>query len=124
MLAFSCLLQSNKKIALSLSGKIKNTFGKKCSDITSRLKNYCQQKHFDSTDKNNILDEHLDNRKLHLNKRGKSVFANNCRKYLRSSFGISDEFSCVRDFPTEYRSQRLFASGLNSCPNDVSEKSF
>ena len=124
MLAFSCLLQSNKKIALSLSGKIKNTFGKKCSDITSRLKNYCQQKHFDSTDKNNILDEHLDNRKLHLNKRGKSVFANNFRKYLQSSFGISDEFSCVRDFPTEYRSQRLFASGLNSCPNDVSEKSF
>ena len=61
------------------------------TDINSRLKNYCQQKHLDFIDNSNILEEHLGNRKLHLNKRGNSVLANNFIKYLRSSLQSSSK---------------------------------
>ena len=44
-------------------------------------------------------------------------------KYLRSSFLILDDFSCVRDFQAEYGSQQVLASGINGFTNDVSEKS-
>ena len=61
---------------------IKKTFRKKVIDINSRLKNYCQQTNLDFIDNNIMLEEHLGNRKLHLNKRRNSVLANNFIKYL------------------------------------------
>ena len=68
------------------------------------------------------LEEHLGNRKLYLNKRRNSVLANNFIKYLGSSFWILDDFSCVRDFQTEYGSQQLLSSRINGFTNNVSEK--
>ena len=90
----------NTKLVFSsiLIRKDKKDISKKVTDINSRLKNYCQQKHLDFIDNSNILEEHLGNRKLHLNKRGNSVLANNFMKYLRLSIWILDDFSCVRDF--------------------------
>ena len=114
----------NTKLVFSsiLIRKDKKGISKKVTDINSRLKNYCQQKHLDFIDNSNILEEHLGNRKLHLNKRGNSVLANNFIKYLRSSFWTLDDFSCVRDFQTEYGSQQLLSSGINGFTNKASEK--
>ena len=69
----------NTKLVFSsiLIRKDKKGISKKVTDINSRLKNYCQQKHLDFIDNSNILEEHLGNRKRHLNKRGNSVLANN-----------------------------------------------
>ena len=69
---------------------------------------------------NSNLKEHLGYMKLHLNKRGNSVLANNFMKYLRSSFWILDDFSGVRDFQTEYGSKQLLTSGINDFTNKVS----
>ena len=90
----------NTKLVFSstLLRKDEENISKKVTDINSRLKTYCQQKHPDFIDNSNILEEHLGNRKLHLNQRGNSVLANNFMKYLRLSIWILDDFSCVRDF--------------------------
>ena len=69
------------------------------------------------------MEEHLGSRKLYLNKRGNSVLANNFIKYLGSSFSILDDFSCVRDFQTEYGSQQVLASEINYFTNNSSKKS-
>ena len=78
----------NTKLVFSsiLIRKDKKGISKNVTDINSRLKNYCQQKHLNFIDNSNIMEEHLGNRKLHLNERGNSVLANNFIKYLRSSF--------------------------------------
>ena len=55
-------------------------------DVNNRLKNYCMQTKLDYIEKNNIKEEHLGNRKLHLNKKRNTVFANNLLKYLRAAF--------------------------------------
>ena len=77
----------NTKLVFSsiLLRKDEENISKKVTDINSRLKTYCQQKHPDFIDNSNILEEHLGNRKLHLNQRGNSVLANNFMKYLRLS---------------------------------------
>ena len=62
-------------------------------------------------------------RKFHPNKCGNSVLASNFRKHLQSSFWILDDFSCVRDYQTEYGSQQIFASGINGFTNNASDKS-
>ena len=69
----------NTKLVFSsiLLRKDKKDISKIVTDINSRLKNHCQQKHLDFNDDSNILEEHLRNRKRHLNKRGNSVLANN-----------------------------------------------
>ena len=48
------------------------------------------------------------NRKLHVNKRGNSLLANNFIKYLRSSFWILDDLSCVKDSQTVWISTTCF----------------
>ena len=65
----------NTKLVFSsiLLRKDKKVISTKMTDINSRLKNYCQQKHLDFIDDSNMLEEHLGKRKLHLNKRGNSV---------------------------------------------------
>ena len=86
------------------------------------LKNYFQQKHLDFVDNSNILEEHLGNRKLYINKRVNLVLGNNFIKYLRSSFSVLDDFSCVRDFQTEYGFQQLLSSRINGITSNASEK--
>ena len=78
----------NTKVVFSsmLPRKDKKEISKKVADIDSNLKNYCQQKHLNFIDDSSILEKHLGNRKLHLNKRGNSILDNIFIKYLRSSF--------------------------------------
>ena len=74
----------NTKLVFSsiLIRKDKKGISKKVTDINSRLKNYCQQKHLDFIDNSNVLEQHLGNRKIHPNKRANSVLANKFIKYL------------------------------------------
>ena len=53
-------------LSIILLGKDKKSHFERVTDINSRLKNYCQQKHLDFMDNSNILEEHLGNSKLHL----------------------------------------------------------
>ena len=75
---------ANTKVVFSslITRKDKKDLDKKVQDTNSRLKNYCAQTNIDYIDNNNIKEEHLGNKKLHLNKRGNTVFANNLLKYL------------------------------------------
>ena len=78
----------NTKIAFSsiVTRKDRKNIDKKVLEVNSHLKNYCSQKNIDFIDNNNIKEEHLGVKKLHLNKRGNSVLASNILKYLRSTF--------------------------------------
>ena len=53
--------------------------------MNKRLKNYCSQTNIEYIENNNIKEEHLGKKKLHLNKRGNTLFANNLLKFLRSN---------------------------------------
>ena len=79
---------ANTKVVFSrlITRKDKKDLDKKVQDNNNRLKNYCAQTNIDYIDNNNIKEEHLGKNKLHLNKRGNTVFANKLLKYLRSSF--------------------------------------
>ena len=45
-----------------------------------------QSKNIDSIDNGNLKEEHLGQKKLHLNKKGNSILSNNFKKFLRSNF--------------------------------------
>ena len=79
---------ANTKVVSSslITRKDKKDLDKKVQDTNSRLKNYCAQTNIDYIDNNNVKEEHLGNKKLHLNKRCNTVFAKNLLKCLRSSF--------------------------------------
>ena len=81
-------LSPNTKIAFSsiVTRIDKKDISKTVQDTNSRLKNYCSQKNIDSIQNSNIMEEHLSIKKLHLNKKGNSLLANNFLKYLRSAF--------------------------------------
>ena len=51
-------------------------------DINSHLKNYCRQKNSDSIGNNKIKEDHLDLKKLHLNKESNSAVVNNFLTFL------------------------------------------
>ena len=78
----------NTKIAFSsiATRKDRKNIDKKVLEVNSHLKNYCSQKNIDFIDNNNIKEEHLGVKKLHLNKRGNPVLASNILKYLQSTF--------------------------------------
>ena len=69
----------NTKIAFSsiVTRKDRKNIDKKVLEVNSHLKNYCSQKNIDFIDNNNIKEEHLGLKKLHLNKRGNTVLASN-----------------------------------------------
>ena len=81
-------LSSNTKVAFSsiVTRKDKKDISKTVQDTNSRLKNYCSQKNTDFIQNSNIMEEHLGIKKLHLNKKGNPLLANNFLKYLRSTF--------------------------------------
>ena len=74
-------------------------------DVNNRLKNYCTQTNLDYIENNNIKEEHLGNKKLHLNKKGNTVFANKLLKYLRAAF---------LELEVEYKSKTLNESSIHS----------
>ena len=81
-------LSPNTKVAFSsiVTRKDKKDISKTVQDANSQLKNYCSQKNIDFIQNTNIMEEHLGIKKLHLNKKGNSLLANNFLKYLRSNF--------------------------------------
>ena len=66
--------------------KDRKNVDKKVSQVNSFLQNYCKQKNIDFIANGNLKEEHLGQKKLHLNKNGNSILANNFLKYLRSNF--------------------------------------
>ena len=54
-------------------------------DTNARLKNVCNQKTISLRDNGNIKDEHLGVRKLHLNRRGNSLFAKNLLGFIEQN---------------------------------------
>ena len=81
-------ISPNTKVVFSglIRIKDKKDLDKKVVEVNNRLKNFYAQKHIDFIDNTNIKEEHLGNKKLHLNNRGNTVLANNLLKYLRSAF--------------------------------------
>ena len=49
------------------------------------MKNFCSQTNIEYIENNNIKEEHLGKKKLHLNKRKNTVFENNLLKFLQSN---------------------------------------
>ena len=50
--------------------KDKKNIDKEVVDTNAGLRNFCNQKNIDYIDNTNIKEDHLGNKKLHLNKRG------------------------------------------------------
>ena len=66
--------------------KDKKKIHKDIIDTNARLKNFYSQKDIDYVDNTNINEDHLGVKKLHLNKKGNSMFARNFIRYFRSKF--------------------------------------
>ena len=62
-------ISPNTKVVFSglITRKDQKDLGKKVVEVNSRLKNFCAQKNIDFIDNTNIKEEHLGNKKLHLN---------------------------------------------------------
>ena len=54
-------------------------------DTNARLKNFCNQKNIPLIDNGNIKEEHLGVKKLHLNRRGNSLFAKNLLGFIEKN---------------------------------------
>ena len=63
---------------------------------------------------NSIKEKHLGNKKLHLNKKGNTVFANNLLKYLRAAFWNVDFANCFLESKVEYKFKTLNESSSHS----------
>ena len=55
------------------------------ADTNSRLKNFCRQKKINLLSNDNIKEDHLGIKKLHLNRKGNSVFAKNLLNYTEGN---------------------------------------
>ena len=60
----------------------KRNLEKMRADINSRLKNFSNQKNINLILNDNIKEEHLGIEKLHLNRKGNSVFAKNLLNFI------------------------------------------
>ena len=74
--------------------------------MNHRLKNYCSQTNIEYIENNNIEEENLGEKKLHLNKRGNTIFANNLLKFLRPNFWDVEFLNCFVE-SQEYKSDWL-----------------
>ena len=66
-------------------GKDRGNTGKQCIDINAILKNFCNQKNILLIDNGNIKEEHLGVKKLHLNRRGNSLFVKNLLDFIEQN---------------------------------------
>ena len=115
-------LSPNTKVAFSsiVTRKDKKDISKTVQDTNLRLKNYCSQKNIDFIQNSNIMEEHLGIKKLHLNKKGNSLLANNFLKYLRSTFWDDIDSNCFEVNVNECESKLNLPDRLS---NVVSERS-
>ena len=74
--------------------------------MNHRLKNYCSQTNIEYIENNNIEEENLGEKKLHLKKRGNTIFSNNLLKFLRSNFWDVEFLNCFVE-SEEYKSDWL-----------------
>ena len=88
--------------------------------MNNRLKNYCLQTNIDYIKNNNIKEKHLGKKKLRLNNRGSTIFANNLLKILRSNLCDVEFLNCFVE-SEEYKSERLDV--LSDDPSSSSLKS-
>ena len=51
-------------------------------------------KNIDFVDNSNVIEGHIESKKLHINKRGNSILAKNILKYLRDSYWSNDILNC------------------------------
>ena len=58
------------------------------ADANSRLKNFCRQKKINLISNDNIKEEHLGVKKLHLNRIGNSIFAKNLLNFIEGNRDI------------------------------------
>ena len=65
--------------------KNKKNLGKLRTDTNARLKNYCAQKKLSLINHDNIKESHLGIKKLHLNRKGNSLFAKNLLSFIESN---------------------------------------
>ena len=76
------------KIAFSniVYRKDKRNIDKQRIDTNSRFRNFCSQKNISLIDDSNIREEHLGVKKLHLNRRGNSLFAKNLLDFIENKW--------------------------------------
>ena len=65
--------------------KDKRNLEKARADTNSRLKNFCRQKNINLIPNDNIKEEHLGVKKLHLNRKGNSIFAKNLLNFIEGN---------------------------------------
>ena len=68
--------------------KDKKNLEKTRADTNSRLKNFCRQKKINLISNDNIKEEHLGVKKLHLNRIGNSIFAKNLLNFIEGNRDI------------------------------------
>ena len=65
--------------------KDKKNIEKIRADTNSRLKNFCKQKNIKLILNDNLKEEHLGIKKLHLNRKGNTVFARNLLNFIEGN---------------------------------------
>ena len=65
--------------------KDKKNLEKTRADTNSRLKNFCRQKNINLISNDNIKEEHLGIKKLHLNKKGNCIFSKNLLNFVEGN---------------------------------------
>ena len=102
------------KIVLTFSNIIfqneKKNLEKTQADTNSRLKNFCRQKKINVISNDNAKEEHLGIKKLHFNRKGKSIFANNLLNFIEGNWDISP----LRD--SENASNTIIRNALRDIP--------
>ena len=68
--------------------KDKKNLEKTRADTNSRLKNFCRRKNINLISNDNIKEEHLGIKKLHLNRKGNSIFAKNLLNFIEGNWDI------------------------------------
>ena len=83
-------ISPDKKIVFSniIYRKDRRNTDKQCIDTNARPKNFCNQKNIPLIDNGNIKEEHLGVKKLHLNRRGNSLFAKNLLGFIEQNWNF------------------------------------
>ena len=69
--------------------KDRRNIDKQRTDSNARLKNFCNHKNIPLIDNGNINEEHLGVKKMHLNRRGNSLFAKNLLGFIEQNRNCS-----------------------------------
>ena len=77
--------------------KDRNNLNKSRADTNSRLKNFCEQKNIGLIDNENLKENQLGLKKLHLNRKGNTLFAKNSLNFIEGKWNFRSE----RDVFTE-----------------------